>query len=165
MMLSEFLFSGKGRVSRRQIWLWYFLPYLAISILAGMIDRSVLGAQPGSPGPLGGALMFAALWPTVAIQAKRFHDRSLSGWWVLHFMLAQMSCLMMAILPYVSGVDFTVAEPVLAEPSGVMRLASLIGFVGFAGFVVAQFVLLYVSPGRTGPNRYGDDPLATSSST
>ena len=32
------------------------------------------------------ALFFMLLWPFLAVQAKRWHDRDLSAWWILiHF--------------------------------------------------------------------------------
>jgi len=75
----EFLFSFQGRLSRRSYWLFVLLtlPFLAIAML---IDRGSGNAPLEGPGAL---LALLLLWPSLAVQVKRWHDRDKSGWWVL----------------------------------------------------------------------------------
>ena len=94
MTWSQFLFSFEGRIGRA--WFWYFS--LAMFVVFGGL-YAVLGmmmfssmADPSGAGPGAGAGIFgllvmvvglAALWPALAVQAKRWHDVDKSGWWIL----------------------------------------------------------------------------------
>jgi uncharacterized membrane protein YhaH (DUF805 family) len=73
----RFLFSFYGRVSRRIYWLQFVLPLLFIFLVVSVVvpplsfNRALLG------------LFLLALWPALAIGAKRCHDRNRSGWYQL----------------------------------------------------------------------------------
>ncbi len=74
-----FLFSFEGRVTRKPFWFFnvvLFVLYLIVRfVLTGKIDilhRDLIS--------LIYAIIF--LWPTLAIQTKRWHDRNKSGAWV-----------------------------------------------------------------------------------
>ena len=55
----------------------------AIGILANIID-AMLGLQMGQGvGILGLIVALAAIYPAIALYAKRWHDRDKSGWWTL----------------------------------------------------------------------------------
>src|SRR5688572_18811344 len=79
----SYLFTNfDGRISRQPFWigtLTLWIASIALSILAGIIV-----------GPASTAMMFiqvviglAFLVPSLAVAAKRYHDRDKSGWWVL----------------------------------------------------------------------------------
>jgi uncharacterized membrane protein YhaH (DUF805 family) len=70
-------FSLKGRLDRSGYWLFYVLPAMAIGISAYLVANS-LGAVA-----VGNVIAFALLWPSIAVQVKRWHDIDMSGWWVL----------------------------------------------------------------------------------
>ena len=77
-----FLFSLQGRISRRQYWLNFILPVFALSTLIALVSDPRLNPNGG-----GNWLVIlwslAVLWPGVATQVKRWHDRDKSGWWYL----------------------------------------------------------------------------------
>ena len=99
MPLSQFLFSFNGRISRSDMWLKWVLPYWAILIAFGIVGSALddgtaagIATQAGAAemGPaetvvmiLTFVFMFAAIWPGLAVTAKRWHDRGKSGWWTL----------------------------------------------------------------------------------
>src|SRR5262245_11313279 len=72
--LTWLCFSFDGRIGRRDFWL-FTLPVSVIGVLVGLLSRE------GSRLEL--ALQLGLLWPALAVQAKRWHDRDMSGWWVL----------------------------------------------------------------------------------
>ncbi len=76
--LKDFLLSFEGRIGRQTLWMNYILPYVVISVILGAVDWML-----GTGGILGALFWLAALWPSLAIYAKRWHDRGKSGWWVL----------------------------------------------------------------------------------
>ncbi|MHB8882211.1 MAG: DUF805 domain-containing protein [Thermodesulfovibrionales bacterium] len=79
MKIKWFLFSFKGRLNRQPFWLYTLcagLLWLILSLLLG-IDITKRG-NPKSIIP-----MLILLWPSLAVQAKRWHDRGKSAWWIL----------------------------------------------------------------------------------
>jgi uncharacterized membrane protein YhaH (DUF805 family) len=71
-------FHGRARRSEY----WFFILFTAIG---GLIDAILgfRGAPYGSTGPIQGILQLALLVPTLAVGARRLHDTSRSGWWLL----------------------------------------------------------------------------------
>ena len=90
MPLSDLLFSTKGRVTRTTYWL-FGLSYFILYLIAFFADFMMLGgleglAQQTSPrffGIFTGILGLAGVFPSLAIQIKRLHDRDRSGWFLL----------------------------------------------------------------------------------
>jgi uncharacterized membrane protein YhaH (DUF805 family) len=80
--LIPFLFSFKGRVKRKEFWI-----FEAVWIVL-FVGLNVLTDPPrdenGNTTPSIIALVFALLtfWPLLAVQVKRWHDRNKSGWWI-----------------------------------------------------------------------------------
>jgi len=90
--------SFEGRINRQKWWLgliilmiiqWIFYIVVAMIFDGGMMV-SVDPENPESVRQAMGALMIPLfililvfLWPTLAIYAKRWHDRGKSGWWTL----------------------------------------------------------------------------------
>lgn len=83
-------------------------------------------------------------WPNLAFNVKRLHDRGLSGWYTLVF-----------LVPFFITSALT-AMPFSATPSvpAVTALAHLAGAFPSLWFFVATGFL----PGTRGPNRYGPQP-------
>ena len=82
--MSKLLFSFEGRINRQPYWLWMLFifigTFVAIFIDAAMIDV----AAEQQPLPLFYIIFsLTVLWPSLAIQVKRWHDRDKSAWWVL----------------------------------------------------------------------------------
>lgn len=91
-------FSFGGRIRRGTWWLGYVLPILLISIVATVIDVSLgfvtIVADDAAPaggvsfatygiGPFSIIALLLNIFGGLAGQAKRWHDRDKSGWWVL----------------------------------------------------------------------------------
>ncbi len=66
----KWLFSFKGRMNRKQFWLFYG-PYLASQLLV-LVDLLA---------PIIITIVF--IWPICAVQVKRWHDLGKSGWHTL----------------------------------------------------------------------------------
>ncbi len=75
-----FLFSFKGRVTRKQFWIFNLIIFIAgllLGVLTGMPEKFGEFTKP--------QLMFMLwiFWPSLAVQAKRWHDINKSAWWLL----------------------------------------------------------------------------------
>jgi uncharacterized membrane protein YhaH (DUF805 family) len=77
MRLLSFLFSFDGRIGRRTYWLYFVLPLLAIFLVAAVV------VPPLSFNRVLLVLFLLTIWPTLAVGAKRCHDRDRSGWYQL----------------------------------------------------------------------------------
>ncbi len=173
----DFLFNPNGRVSRKGIWTGYLLPYIAASIVATQVDfalatgggglisdtavrsdvlqmkREVALAVPGA-GMFSLLLSLFYFWPSIAVSVKRFHDRGMTGWWVLIFLVAIAAALVGTVMTFLAA---AVANP-SGHGEGSMASVVVMAVITF-GLLGAQFVILYLLPGTEGPNRYGPDPL------
>lgn len=78
MDYKNLLLSFEGRIGRQTYWMSY-LAFIGIGI--------VLGIASAFLGQAGAILIvifsLAIIWPALAIQAKRWHDRDKSAWWIL----------------------------------------------------------------------------------
>ena len=87
MGISQFLFSFKGRIPRSPYWLKWAIPLFVLGILAIILDVSFgtieldNSEEPG--GPFLGLLIILSLYPSIAVTAKRLHDRNRSAWFML----------------------------------------------------------------------------------
>ena len=84
MTLQQWLFSGKGRIGRRDFWIWIGIWLLAMVVLFIVADRGWLNMQTSA------FALVCLLWPTAAVTIKRLHDRGKSGIWALLMVLAWM---------------------------------------------------------------------------
>ena len=73
------LFSFQGRLSRKPFWLFTIFAGLAQGTVS-FFDAAVFG---NGWGPLTLIFVLITLWPSLAVQTKRWHDRDKSGWWIL----------------------------------------------------------------------------------
>ena len=74
------LFFGlRGRVSRRQFWLYGVLALIGFAVLG----HALLGIArvPSRNADL--IVNLLLVWPALAVSVKRWHDRDKAGWWVL----------------------------------------------------------------------------------
>ena len=96
-------FSGRSR--RKEYWsfaLLIGLVYLVLGgiMLAGGVSMATLMDQTGAPAALGplfyvgaglfGIFALAIIVPSIAVGIRRLHDRDMSGWWYLGFIVASM---------------------------------------------------------------------------
>lgn len=77
--MQEMLFSFKGRINRKPFWMFGLAVVLG-SIITTVIDMAILDQETEVASII---FILIILWPSLAIQVKRWHDRDKSGWWVL----------------------------------------------------------------------------------
>lgn len=75
-----FLFSFKGRISRKPFW-FFNLCILTSAIVLGLFTGHSNDITEISKPQL--MFMVWIFWPNLAVQAKRWHDRNKSALWVL----------------------------------------------------------------------------------
>ncbi|MFM5949004.1 MAG: DUF805 domain-containing protein [Novosphingobium sp.] len=97
-------FSGRSR--RKEFWSFFLLNLVVTGILLGPIYASMVSnivamqagtAEPGAAPEVGGLAMglgvLGGLWalgtliPNIALTVRRLHDRDMSGWWYLGFIV------------------------------------------------------------------------------
>lgn len=80
-----------GRASRSEFWwfqLFYWVVMLVVAFSAGVVS-TLSNRQDGVPGLIialavvGGLFAIAMFLPALSVQVRRFHDRNMSGWWLL----------------------------------------------------------------------------------
>ena len=78
----KFYFSFTGRINRSAYWLRYVLPIIIISVVVYLI---AISAVPNTSFRSGLLLIWGILqtWISLAVAAKRYHDRDKSAWWIL----------------------------------------------------------------------------------
>ena len=72
-----FLFSFKGRISRKPFWIFNLCVFLAGLIFGLFVEPT---EELNRSHVL---FMIWILWPSLAVQAKRWHDINKSAWWLL----------------------------------------------------------------------------------
>lgn len=76
-----FLFSGEGRITRKQFWL-YYIPYLLLSVCIIAIDlEHGYYSDIFKDYVLSNVFGILTIYPCFAVTIKRFHDRGKSGFW------------------------------------------------------------------------------------
>ena len=105
MTIQQWLFSFKGRIGRRDFWIW-MVTWVVAMLLA----------------------LVCLLWPTAAVVVKRLHDRGRSGAWAFLIILAWMLvagnwAMLPSILPWVVG-------RLLPSVIFVMMIVDLGAFIG-----------------------------------
>lgn len=78
MNFGQLYFSFDGRIDRQTYWLKGVLPFWAMTFFVGIFDEAI-----GADGGLIAICFLLAALPSLAFQAKRWHDRNKSGWWAL----------------------------------------------------------------------------------
>ena len=138
-------FSGRSR--RMEYWMFALFSVLVTCVGYGLMlvgGGSDLFLASGDPdavdfsfGPafwLGLALValwgLGALIPSIAVTVRRFHDRNMSGWYLVGFLAAIIA---LSLIPGIGAVLILLLE--------------------------LGFIVLMALPGTPGPNDYGPDPL------
>ncbi|MEA2022835.1 MAG: DUF805 domain-containing protein [Actinomycetota bacterium] len=76
---ADLLFKFDGRINRGKFWLGLLAMWVVVAIvamIAGVVNNSIVWA-------IFGLLYLFVIWPSLAINIKRWHDRGKSGWWIL----------------------------------------------------------------------------------
>jgi len=81
------LFSFKGRSRRADFWIYSGVVFLGVILTAAAIAWAMgvdlADARDGRTALIEAGAILLFTWPSLAIYAKRLHDRNLSAWWVL----------------------------------------------------------------------------------
>ncbi|MGH8445523.1 MAG: DUF805 domain-containing protein [Solimonas sp.] len=76
VLTQQFLLTYEGRINRQRYWA-FVLVYIAAAIVVGIV-AAILGIRA-----LNWLFTVAAIYPSICVSIKRWHDRDKSGWWVL----------------------------------------------------------------------------------
>jgi uncharacterized membrane protein YhaH (DUF805 family) len=138
----QFYFLPAGRIPRWQYWIKYFLPAFLIALLL-KLPETFGGNRFGWVYPIFSLLI---IWPSMAVLAKRIHDRNKPGWlvWLLYgpsFLLGILSGLATRYPSF--WLDFS------------KTMVSLL----IALIVIWFFIEFGCLRGTVGPNKYGPDPV------
>jgi uncharacterized membrane protein YhaH (DUF805 family) len=133
------LLGSRGRISRADWWIGA-VSLLVIDGLAAALNR-VAGATVAFALGLVFLLVF---YSSLAVTAKRLHDRNRRGWWILMFPLG------FVVLISLVGTFREDLDPVVYY--GLLGTALILA--------IAAMIELGLTRGTPGPNRYGPDPLA-----
>lgn len=161
MTWSDYLFSLRGRLNRAKFWLFFAvaisLSFLWMAICARQLGssfrdfaRQVAGHGIHSASGRMAILLMVPLWilflfPSVAVQVKRLHDRDRSGWWILLFIYGPW---LTEFVLNAWGENLLQTWPIAL---GYKVISSVINFWALLEFGVLR--------GTIGENRYGPDPL------
>ena len=80
MDIKDLLFSFNGRISRQPFWICTILIVLIILLPALFLFEDFSSEEANNFVSI---MSLVVLWPSLAVQIKRWHDRNKSGWWVL----------------------------------------------------------------------------------
>ena len=79
MTITHLLFSFTGRINRQSYWL-VTLTVAAIMLIPAFF---YFGVESEIAETYVDVTSLVFLWPLLAVQAKRWHDRDKSAWWIL----------------------------------------------------------------------------------
>lgn len=82
MTVGQILFSFQGRISRGTYLKYGLVIPLVVLLILGVID-AIVGADGEFLIVTMYLFFFVFAWPSLALQAKRWHDRDKSAWFVL----------------------------------------------------------------------------------
>lgn len=68
MTIQQWLFSFKGRIGRRDFWIWIGLWIVSMLVLFSLASKQLLDIQTAA------FCLVCLLWPTAAVTVKRLHD-------------------------------------------------------------------------------------------
>jgi uncharacterized membrane protein YhaH (DUF805 family) len=136
--MSQLFFSFEDRMSRQPYWLASTVVTALMLLVTGIVYIVVDDCVRIGPLMLLLALFTPFIWSTMALSAKRLHDRNKSAFWLFTFYLV---------------------PPTLKDFAG---NAGGIGIaLGLAGTALSLWALVEIGflRGTAGPNHYGRDPL------
>ena len=115
-------FDFQGRSRRMEYWMFILLTTIVSVVLAGPIFFDIMTASLADPlaaeaDPFAGAgflslttlslyglFFLAVIIPSIAVTVRRLHDRDLSGWWYLGFIVASL----VPLIGFIASIAFLV---------------------------------------------------------
>ena len=138
--------SFRGRSNRARFWLTNVTVYVAF--LVGALIAMMLSELSPLISLVFLPVLAGILLAAIANSARRLHDRNKSAWWLILF----------AIVPAFFSL-FAAAGPAAGGTKEATDFIELLG----APFSIWGLVEMGFLKGSPGPNKYGDDPLQTTS--
>jgi uncharacterized membrane protein YhaH (DUF805 family) len=160
----QFYFSINGRISRSQFWLKSILPIYGIYLLLYIIALSfAAGGSKAGVGIFGFLLIIYSLlvlWPLIATQVKRIHDRNKPGWLILIPLIPAA----LIVIVWVIAIGALVSSGGTGSEAGAGLLAgvgafSVVLYLVMLGIGIWFFVEFGCMRGTIGANKYGPDPV------
>jgi uncharacterized membrane protein YhaH (DUF805 family) len=154
------LFSAKGRMRRRDWWLWRIalvVVYLSSNLLmhrffgTASFKEDLAFKGPPSDGLQYWVLFLAIFgqWPVICLNAKRWHDRNRPGWLaVVGATLLTVPTLFMHFGDMATG---------FAPRFAIGAAQAVFGLLGGA-YAIWVLIDCGILDGTRGPNRYGPSP-------
>lgn len=162
MPLKDILFGFRGRIRRRDWWLWGIASGIGWAVIYGaaivlwtsnawLLDEPLGAAGPSTLIVLEAVTYLPLLWIQSALAAKRAHDRDRRA------AVAVGLTLLSGVLSFAPGIIDIVAGFSLRSDS---LFGALDTTASVATFVVALYLLitLGIMDGTPGPNRFGRSP-------
>ncbi|MCZ4059816.1 DUF805 domain-containing protein [Pantoea sp. LMR881] len=84
MTIQQWCFSYRGRLGRRDFWIWQAVWLVSTTLLFVLAGNDLLDTQMAAFG------VVCLLWPASAVLVKRLHDRNRRGYWALLLIVAWM---------------------------------------------------------------------------
>ena len=102
MTLQQGCFSWRGRLGRRDFWIWQAVWLLATTLLFVLAANDWIDTQMAAFG------VVCLLWPASAVMVKRLHDRNRRGYWgflviVAWLLVAGNWSMLAGVLPWLLG--------------------------------------------------------------
>ncbi len=82
MTLQQWCFSFRGRLRRRDFWIWQSIWLMLLVLLFSLAGNGLLNNRTAA------FCIVALLWPSSAVLVKRLHDRNKGGQWALLLIVA-----------------------------------------------------------------------------
>lgn len=158
MTLGQKLFGFRGRLRRRDWWIFSILVFLSqiCGGIAAVALLSAIGLGSTSVGSLAIVVVYLGLqWPSVAINVQRFHDRNRRGWPGVLLVFGSALYVMVMLL---GGLDLASLQQ---RDDAAGWLFSLFSFL-WTPLFIWFLIVLGLAEGTPGPNRYGPSPKAPS---
>lgn len=141
----------EGRASRSEFWYFRLFVVLANFTLTILVKLFSQRAIEAGPAVLMIAAGFLLIVPDISVQVRRFHDRGISGLWLLPTYV-----FIPGIAIYALYAGFSEGIPLGRTQEEAFALLGIL----WLGLVFFAFVVSLL-PGQKGANRFGADPLET----
>jgi len=89
-----------GRAGRPEFWWWALFIALGNFVFAAL-DGAIFG--PGDTRIFGAVFGLATLLPTLAVGGRRLHDRDMTAWWLLLWLVPVVGGLIVLVLCALEG--------------------------------------------------------------
>ena len=93
-----------GRAGRKEYWVFGLINTLIYYVIA-LSEMSITGLKAPEQSVAGLIYLLATLCPTLAVSARRLHDRDRSGWLFLLCFLPLVGTIMMLVLMIPKGTE------------------------------------------------------------